>query len=262
MSVLDSRIIYINERNFDLLTTGIPGLVYKIKDLPEQPEYIWTGLRFVTNVTYPKGNIIDLEGLIVQNTRFGVANNYSEFDEDGVMVASNSAQTWVDIDFPILARTAVVNQPTPTTLKGNITAPLWAVNDYSVCEGQELVHSWAEGTEVYWHCHTFTNGVDASDRYIKFEVEWVYADLNMNLSPTITTTSNDVIIPANTLDRTHIIVQIGHQVLPAKIGGHVFARLKRVASTGLAPTNNPFCTMLQMHILVNTIGSKHMNLKF
>ena len=124
MSVLDSRIIYINERNFYLLTSGIPGLVYKIKDLPEQPEYIWTGSRFVTNITYPKGDIIDLEGKIVQNTKFGVANNYTIFNANGAMVASNSARRWTDIDFPIIARTAASNQPTPATLKGNITAPI------------------------------------------------------------------------------------------------------------------------------------------
>lgn len=262
MSVLDSRVIYISELEFDQLNVGTPGVLYKIKDISEQPEFIWDGNRFVTNITYPKGNIIDLEGKIVQNASFGVANNYSLFDKDGVMVANNGALTWVDIDFPILARTAVVNQPTPATLQGNITAPTWAVNDFSVCEGQEVIHSWAEGTEIHWHCHVFTNGVDVTDRYIKFEVEWCYASINSNLSSTIITTSSDTLIPANSLNRTHIIVQLGSQILPATIGTHLFARLRRVASTGLAPTANPFCTMLQTHILVNTLGSKHLSLKF
>lgn len=262
MSVLDSRLIYITESEFDRLSSGIPGIVYKIKDKLEQPEYVWTGTRFVTNVTYPKGNIIDLEGFIVQNTRFGVANNYTEFDQDGVMVSSNSARTFVDIDFPIIARTAVANNPTPATLKGNITAPNWAINDYLVCEGQELIHGWDEGTTIYWHCHTITNGVDVTDRYTKWQVEWCWADQNMNLSPIITTTSSDILIPANTLDRTHIIAQIGSYVLPAKIGCHIYARLQRIASVGTAPTSNPFCSMLQIHVKINTQGSKTLFNKF
>jgi len=41
-----------------------------------------------------------------------------------------------------------------------------------------------------------------------------------------------------------------------KIGGHCVARLKRITSTGAAPTANPFIPMLQEHIQCDTVGSR------
>lgn len=64
-------------------------------------------------------------------------------------------------------------------------------------------------------------------------------------------------IPANTPDRTHRIVPIGVVPLPTgKIGAQIYPRLSRVAATGTAPTNDPFITMLQVHIECDTPGSR------
>ena len=162
---------------------------------------------------------------------------------------------WVDVDFPIIIRTTGPNIPTLVALQGNITAPQWQVNDYNVCEGQELVHLWQEGTDGYWHCHLVTNGTDVTDRYVNFEVEYCYADVNGVLSASSTVTSGDVLIPANTPSKTHLVISIAQVNLPLKIAAHVWPRLRRIASTGTAPTNNPWCTMLQMHIQCDTVGS-------
>ena len=58
------------------------------------------------------------------------------------------------------------------------------------------------------------------------------------------------------------IVSIGN-FIPENggIGGHVFARLRRIASTGTAPTANPWCGMLQMHIQCDTMGSRQISSK-
>jgi len=48
----------------------------------------------------------------------------------------------------------------------------------------------------------------------------------------------------------------------SKIGCHIWVRLQRIAAVGLAPTANPWCTMLQAHIQVDTIGSKKMSSKW
>ena len=53
------------------------------------------------------------------------------------------------------------------------------------------------------------------------------------------------------------IVNIANFTPAAKIGGHVFVRLRRIASTGAAPTNDPFCGMLQLHIQCDTLGSRN-----
>ena len=169
---------------------------------------------------------------------------------------------WVDIDFPIIIRTTGTNIPSLTTLQGNVTAPQWAVNDFNVCEGQELIHGWKEGSTVYWHVHFITNGSDGTNRYVKWTVEWFWVNINGVLSNTITTTSSDILIPANTTSKTMFIGSIGSYALTdARIGGHVFARLTRVAASGTAPSNSPWCSMLQMHVEVDTLGSQQISAK-
>lgn len=182
-------------------------------------------------------------------------------DINGNLRLSGESTYWRDIDFPIIVRTVVANQPTLTNLALNIQAPSWAVNDYYNCDGQELVHEWKEGSTCYWHCHLITNGLDTTDRYVKFELQYAYADVNgVLVSDTITT--SDILIPANTADRTMKIISIGNFTPTGnKIATHVYARLKRVASIGTAPAGNPFIPMLQMHILCDSLGSDAMTTK-
>jgi hypothetical protein len=190
--------------------------------------------------------------------RFGNidAGNYSYFEEDGTLVATGNATVWKDIDFPIIIRTTGANIPALTILQGNITVPQWQVNDLNVCEGQEFIHEWKEGSPVYWHVHMITNGLDATARYVKWEVEWVWCNVSGQVSST-NTQSYEHTIPANTPDKTMQIVSI-YSWTPSggKIGGHVYARLRRIASTGTAPTNDPWCSMLQLHIESDTMGSR------
>ena len=169
--------------------------------------------------------------------------------------------SWQDIDFPIIVRTTGVGIPTLETLVTGITAPQWQVGDTNQCEGQELIHGWKEGSEFQWHVHIVTNGTEATDKYVKFEVDWVYADVHGQLSELQKSTSVDLLIPKNTPDRTHIIFEIERVTIPAHIGCHIWAKLTRVASTGAAPTANPFCSMLQIHVQCDTVGSKQISQK-
>lgn len=217
-----SKTFYLTQAQLLDITTGKPDITYVLQDVEGNPEYTWDGNQFV----------------LTDKSR------------------------WTDIDFPIIIRTTGPNVPTLVALQGNITAPQWPVNSYAVCEGQELVHSWVEGSDLHWHCHVITNGVDTTDRYLKWEIEWCWADVGGVLSNVITTTSPDIVIPANTPSKTHILCSIGTHVLQAKIAGHIYARLRRVASlTGTAPTNNPWCTMLQIHIKNDYLGSKNIGTK-
>lgn len=169
---------------------------------------------------------------------------------------------WVDLDFPIIVRTTGAAIPTLQTLQGNITAPQWAVNDYNVCEGQEMIHGWKEGGTLNFHVHLITNGLDADNRYVAFEVEHCWANINGVLSAAATISSGDLLIPAGTTSKTHLLLSIGTLALATgKIGAHVYARLKRVAASGTAPTNNPWITMLQAHIECDTLGSRQIGTK-
>lgn len=174
-----------------------------------------------------------------------------------------SGQTpWVDIDFPILIRTTGANIPALTTINGNLTMPQWAVNDFNVCESQEFIHGWKEGSTVYWHLHMTTNGLEAVNKYVRFELEYGYVTPDGVWQFPAVYTSPDILIPANTPDKTMMIVSLASFTpTGVKIGGHVVARLKRVASVGAAPAANPWIPMLQMHVQLDTIGSRNIGTK-
>jgi hypothetical protein len=170
---------------------------------------------------------------------------------------------WIDIDFPIIIRTTGPNIPTMTAINGNLTLPKWAVNDFNMCESQELIHSWKEGTECFWHLHLTTNGSDLANRYVKFELEYGYSngDVTAWTFPAVITTA-DLLIPGGTADKTMFILNLGSFTpSSAKIGGHVIARLKRVTATGTAPTGDPWIPMLQMHVQCDTQGSRQIGTK-
>jgi hypothetical protein len=164
---------------------------------------------------------------------------------------------WVDIDFPLIIRTTGANRPVLTVVRGNVEAPLWAVNDFVHIEGQEIIHGYLAGSDIQWHVHMITAGTNADDRYVNLEVEWVWANPQNELSATITTTSGDLLIPANTPDRTMLVRQIALVSVPTMVeGAHVWARLRRIASTGAAPTGGVFISMLQLHVNTNKYGLK------
>lgn len=78
-----------------------------------------------------------------------------------------------------------------------------------------------------------------------------------------TITTSDISIAANTPDKTMFIKSLGSFTPAAgtRIGGHTVARLKRLTATGTAPTNNPWIPMLQMHVQIDTVGSREMTTK-
>jgi hypothetical protein len=193
-----------------------------------------------------------------------IDKSVSQFNENGFLLHEDSGRAYVDVDFPIIIRTTGDGRPALNALIGNITAPQWDVGNNLVCEGQELIHGWDEGSPVAWHLHMITGGTDTTDRYVNFQVEYTYATLGSQVVAADTQSSGNVLIPANTPDRTHTIVPI-HTFTPteAKIGTQVYARLDRIATTGgaLSPTADPFVSMLQIHILVNTMGSRNIGTK-
>ena len=211
-----------------------------------------------TTERFENSSSLDLSSLKVGD---GVTN-YSEFEADGTLVAKGSATTWLDIDFPIIVRTTGPNIPTLATLVGNLTVPQWEIGDYFQCEGQEMIHAWKEGSDVYWHLHLITNGQEAVSKYCRFEIQIAYGNVGSQIGNLQTITSPEFEIPANTPDRTHLILPIDSSSMTGiTIGTQVYARLERIASTIADPVDSPFCTMLQMHIECDTIGSRQITSK-
>lgn len=194
--------------------------------------------------------------------KFGDGTNYAEFESDGTLKLNGTATFWQDIDFPIIIRTTGAGIPSLATIRGNLSAPQWAVNDTNMCEAQEMIHPWKEGSEITWHVHMLTAASDASDRYVKWEIEWNYATIGEAWQMNNLTQTAEIRIDANTPILTHVIGTIyAWTPTGVKIGAHVWARLKRITAGGTAPSANPYCGMLQMHVECDTIGSRQIATK-
>ena len=169
-----------------------------------------------------------------------------------------------DVNFPIIPRTtgSTVASYTAIDAGGVLLYPQWQVDDFHVCDSNELPHGWKEGTQISWHIHMITNGQEAANKFVKWELIWAVADASEVLAEQTTITTADFTIPANTPSKTHLIVPIGNVTLTDyRIGAHMYPRLKRVTSTGAAPAAHPWVTMLQAHIQLDTLGSTQITSK-
>ena len=229
-------------------------MIEKLSFSRPQLEGAWKDFKSIKEV---EKLIALINATLLQSTNDLGLLTYNETTEQW----ESDAYPWVDVDFPILIRTIGAGIPTLAAINGNITMPQWAVNDVNICESQELIHSWKEGSTVYWHIHLTTNGLDATDRYVRFEIEYGYADvMGQWVWPAVFTTP-DILIPANTPNETMMSLQLASFTPPIKIAGHAVARLRRVAAAGAAPTNNPWIPMMQLHIQLDTLGSRNIGSK-
>lgn len=202
-------------------------------------------------------------GVSAGTASFGASPDYAAFEADGTLVFNGNATYWRDVDFPIIIRTTGAGIPTLTAINSSVvTAPMWQVNDYNMCEGKEIPHEWKLGTDCTWHVHVITSeDLTLTPRYLKFKIEYVWAEFNTVLSPLVTTTSAELEVPAGTAKYTHLIFNIGTFSQPtAGLATHVWPRLTRIATVGAAAAD-PWVTMLQMHIECDTLGSRQITTK-
>jgi hypothetical protein len=162
---------------------------------------------------------------------------------------------------PLLSAKSAAVQPTLATFKGNISQYTFDTVNDEVSGASEVTHKYKEGTNIQAHIHWATNGVDTTDRYVKWELEYTIANGFEYFSNSVVI-SDEHLIPANTPDRTHIISSIG--VIPGAdvlIGAYICWRLRRIPSAGASPTNNPFGLAVGFHVEMDTIGSRQLYVK-
>lgn len=169
---------------------------------------------------------------------------------------------------PILGARLGATAPTLTAFVGGTEQYTFdAVNDY-VIGATEVTHNYKEGTDISPHIHWATNGVDAGDTGVKWQLEYTIANMD-NAAPfasafgATTTISIDTLIPGGTTDRSHIKSPFSADISGAgiKIGAYICWKLSRIASATAAPAANPFALAIGFHIQVDTMGSRTENTK-
>jgi hypothetical protein len=194
-----------------------------------------------------------------------LAQSFDNYLLSDTPVFKDHTLLWNDWNLSISgAKVPAANFPTWATLVGNINAYQFAINDYVYLESQEMLHDWAEGTDISLHIHWATGGLnDATVRGVKWEVEYSICNpINGNFGATAftaaTVVSTEDTITAAMPDRTHKITHIAIiSGAGLRVGAQIMMRVRRIAAvTNVAPVANPFAISFGIHYLTDVPGSR------
>lgn len=157
---------------------------------------------------------------------------------------------------PLLVSRVAANAPTLTPFLGNVQQYTFLAGD-EAHSATEITHDYHEGTDIKPHVHWATNGTDVTDRYVKWEIEYTLSNGNEAFGAPIVITT-ETLIPANTPAKTYFIT--GFSAIDGtnlKIGAYILWRFRRIASTGLSPSTNPFGLAVGFHMQKDAYGSRY-----
>jgi len=189
----------------------------------------------------------------------------SLFDNDKIIVtALNNWYVGESIVYddlppvPIIQAKLGSTAPTLATFKGSIEQLTFdATNDY-VIGATEITHAWKEGTPIEAHIHWATNGVDGTERGVKWQLNYTIGDF-MGVFGDDTPITVDATISASATDRTHYISAFTTPIdgTNYKIGSYICWKLSRIATEHAngAPSANPFALAIGFHVQQDTLGS-------
>lgn len=205
---------------------------------------------------------LDVDGSpVLRNPKFGdvEGDSYTEILTTGQVIQKGKSVMYDDMNFPFsTGRVSQVNAPTWTTMIAPFGAYTFAVNNYLQVAAQEFPHTWAEGTPAEVHVHMVTNGTNTTPRSVKHKVQitWANAYDGKSTYNTVQTLEREIVIPANTPNRTHLVHSLGTiDMRGGLVGAYLGAMYTRIAASGTAPTNNPFILAVGLHIQLNSLGS-------
>lgn len=155
----------------------------------------------------------------------------------------------------------VANKPTLAALQGNVNQLTFAVGD-DVDGSQEIIHRYEQFTDIDPHIHMVTNGLEVADKTVKWQMEYTMSNIG-SAFPASSTTVGEYTIPANTPDRTHILLDLTPEIdgSAMKIGGYVAYNFTRIASSGTEPAADPFALSVGFHVRQNSLGSRELDAK-
>lgn len=191
----------------------------------------------------------------------GNSKGSASFSENGTFVLTGDATVYNDINTAIgSGKVPAANFPTWTVFLSPISQYTFAVNDNIQLDAIELLHDWKEGSAIEIHIHWSNNGLEAVDKYVKWQISYTLANMSssppFNKFPVTTAVSKEAIIFANTQDRSHIYTSIATiDMTGYKVGTCLLMSLARIASTGTAPVANPFAIQVGVHYEISSLGT-------
>lgn len=200
-----------------------------------------------------------------KTNRFGNEANYTEFESNGFMRLVGDARGYDDIIIGIAAgKVPAVNYPDWTPFTTNLSAYSFKIDDRIDLATIELLHDSEENQTVSAYLHWATNGTNVDARYIKVRLYYTIAKDGTVFPDDQYIESGNILIPANTAHRTSFMSVIGNISLSGfGIGTQIKTGIRRVAATtGSAPTGNPFLGQIGIHRIIDTpAGSRDISTK-
>lgn len=269
VSIINAGIQFIAEENFTSIARGT-RIVFQTTTIgfsgrSERMRITNLG-RVGINTTAPAARLESVAPVGEEAARFGDGTNMTVVERDGTVRFAGTATVWNDIFAALDPKSTGVGKPTLRAFSGNISQYTMAVNDLTEVAAAEFLHDWKEGSDIELHVHWASRGVDGTDRAVKWEIDYTWANplgvTGTTAFPAAATASAETVIPANTPDKTHIRTSV-ITFTPAggKINGNILLSLKRIASAGTAPTNDPWVLMVGIHYERDTVGSRTISAK-
>ncbi len=240
--------------------------------MPDSPTYLPNGLRVGTSME------IDAEEMSIgDNAELTIGHDGTDgfIKSDNVApsdlhIATGAAKTlvldtavWNDLPpTPVISAKLGATAPTLATFVDDIQQFTFDNSNDFITGDTEVVHGYKEGTDILPHVHWATNGTDGTERTIKWQYKYTISNGNSSapfdsLFPSQVVLSAEIVIPASTGDRAHIISGLG--VIPGagiKIGDIIVWRFERIAASGDDPSNDPFAIQVGAHAQFDTIASR------
>lgn len=194
---------------------------------------------------------------------FGTPPNYSEFEEDGTLVAHGDATTWDDINVSSLALGTGASAPTIVNIASS-TIRSYAFNgSTSVIDelhgSLELLHNYEEGTNIIPHVHWMPRTNDSGN--IKWQLEYIW--INNNGVPMSSSTTISVVVPSGGVAWIPKITPFDEIVGSGKIIGSrfVFRIFRNPMDSEDTYSNDAVFTDFGVHYQVNSLGSRQPYIK-
>jgi hypothetical protein len=211
------------------------------------------------------GGYPDWEPMLTYPLVLGDSTNNTTIETDGTIKFNGSATVFDDIACSISS--ARVTGAALLAMPNGFYAYRFNTNQSVEFDAQEVSHAYKEGSSIEFHIHWVTGVSDASDRYVKWQIEYSYTTGPAIAAPfpiysDTVTISAETTVPANTDDMSEITTSIG-TLLDAnmKMGGRILAKVTRIAASSTAPSSGPFLTQFGIHVEKDTLGSRSIGAK-